>query len=131
MERFAQAYEDLPADLREGVHGVTCNCVNPDGDLVGDPFPESPRVTDVFDMLYRHRVRGEKWGFHRTEILRQFPFNTDVDRFVSENTVWFAIGARYKTLFHRGQPSLTLFGSAIVDRYEFIGFTVILLKSTP
>ena len=99
LERFAQAYEDLPSELREEVHGVTCNCVSPDGDLVGDPFPESPWVTDVFDMLYRYRVRGEKWGFHRTEILSQFPFNTDVDRFVSENTVWFAIGARYKTLF--------------------------------
>ena len=99
LETFKRAYESLPANVRDTVHGVTCNCVDENGEMVGGSFPRSPWIADVFEMRYGHRITGEKWGFHRTDILKAFPFDTSIGRFVSEDTVWYAIAARYKSVF--------------------------------
>jgi hypothetical protein len=50
-------------------------------------------------MRYKYKVEGEKWGFTKTAVMKEFPFNTEADKFVTENTVWFAIAAKYKAAF--------------------------------
>lgn len=68
------------------------------GEVSGDPFPSSPFDTDALSLNYKHRLPGERWGFHRTEVLREFPFPEDNQhvRFVPENIVWDAIARKYK-----------------------------------
>lgn len=68
------------------------------GEVSGDPFPTSPFDTDALSLNYKHRLPGERWGFHRTEVLREFPFPEDNQhvRFVPENIVWDAIARKYK-----------------------------------
>lgn len=102
LESFASAWEALPEDSRKEISGVIANCRDQNGAFIGTPYPVRENETlicDVFDMRYLYKVDGEKWGFTRTDIMKEFPFNTSEDSFVTENTVWFAIADRYKTAF--------------------------------
>lgn len=100
LERFLSHWMAIPEHLRDEFSGVTCQCVDELGNLVGSPFPEP--ITDAYptEFLTRHRITGEKWGFHRTEVLRQFPFpEVAGERFVPEGLIWTRVGKRYKIRF--------------------------------
>lgn len=100
LERFWYHWSNIPAQDRERFSGVTCLCQDETGRIVGDKFPEDVIDSDELEMPHRYKVRGEKWGFHRTDILRQFPF-PDLPRVgcMPESIVWNAIAARYKKRF--------------------------------
>jgi glycosyltransferase involved in cell wall biosynthesis len=100
LERLLAHWEGIPRHLRGDFSGVTCQCVDEFGNLVGSSFPEP--VVDAFptEFLCKYGIKGEKWGFHRTEVLREFPFPEIAgERFVPEGLVWNRIGRRYKLRF--------------------------------
>lgn len=102
LEIFNKSYEKIPVDLRGAISGVTANCQDQYGNFIGTPYPvdnDGRLICDVFDMRYKYKVEGEKWGFTKTDIMKEFPFNTSIDTFVTENTVWFAIADKYKAVF--------------------------------
>lgn len=100
LGQMAEAFDTIPPNVRIEFTGVTGLCADENGVVVGDKFP-----TDIFDstpmeVIYRHGVQGEKWGFHKTAVLKQFPFpNLEGLKFVPEGLVWSAIGHRYKTRY--------------------------------
>jgi hypothetical protein len=54
--------------------------------------------SDHLEIRYRYKVKGEKFGCHRVEVLKQFPFpEIDGMRFIPEGVVWSKIARRYKT----------------------------------
>jgi len=69
--------------------------MQPSGELVGDPYP-----VDGWDSDYAvlQSLRGEKWGFHRSDVLQQhqFPEFTG-ERFCPEGLVWARLHDKYKT----------------------------------
>lgn len=100
LERFNTHWQEIPLAEREHFSGVTCLCMSPEGKIVGTRFPLPVMDTDPITLLVKHKVKGEKWDFHRTEILRQYPFPTfPGERFVPEGLVWNRIGRKYKTRF--------------------------------
>ena len=100
LERLKFHWDEIPAASRNAFASVTGLCVDQDGRLVGDRFP-----ADVFDatpseLTYRHKVRGEKWGFTRTDVLKEFPFPVDGQtKFVPESLVWDEVATRYRTRY--------------------------------
>jgi glycosyltransferase involved in cell wall biosynthesis len=100
LERFRHHWESLLAHERPSFSAVTCLCKTPRGQIVGDRFPRDPLDSDPRELRYVHKVTGEKWGFHRTEVLREHPFPVDNDwPFVAEHLIWDRIGRRYRTRF--------------------------------
>ncbi|WP_309569639.1 glycosyltransferase family 2 protein [Deinococcus sp.] len=100
LERLLHHWNAIPPEQRNGFTGVTSLCVDERGRLQGTPFLQMVLDSDSLELHFRHRDRGEKWGFHRTEVLRAFPFPVEPGvRFVSESVVWFAIARHYKTRF--------------------------------
>jgi glycosyltransferase involved in cell wall biosynthesis len=90
----------IPDEQRPRFTGVTGLCADEQGQIIGDIFPEDVFDSNSADIYYRFGIRGEKWGFHRTEVLRNFPFPEPEDvRFVPEGVTWNAIGRHYKTRF--------------------------------
>jgi hypothetical protein len=79
--------------------GVCGLCTNESGDIIGGHFPEDVFDSDSLECRYRYQVTGEKWGFCRTDVLRDYPFPDDVVGHVPEGIVWSAIARRYKTRF--------------------------------
>jgi hypothetical protein len=85
------------------------------GRLVGKRFPQDVTDSDSLEMRYRFGITCEKWGFHRTEVLREYPFPEGFSgRYVPEGIVWSQIARKYKTryvnevlrIYYTDQPSL-------------------------
>lgn len=98
IETCARHYSEIPDNEKEQFVGMTGLCATPEGELVGSKFP-----SDVFDSdaleLTAHRIQGDKAGFLRTDIMRQFPFPENLGSFVTESLVWNRIAKRYSTRY--------------------------------
>jgi glycosyltransferase involved in cell wall biosynthesis len=101
LERFKHHWDAIPADVRDGFTGVTALCVDQFGELVGTGFPFDPTDSDSREIRYRYDVRGEKWGFHRTDVLRDHPFPSTPGYvgLIPPSSVWAAIGRSYHTRY--------------------------------
>lgn len=100
LERLAKHWIEIPKELRNKFVGVSCLCKYNNGDHVGDRFPGGWGCdSDYLEIRYKHKVRGDKWGFHRTEILRSFPFPEKINGHVPESVVWGPIAKKYQTRF--------------------------------
>jgi glycosyltransferase involved in cell wall biosynthesis len=100
LERFLYHWESIPSTERAGFSAVTALCQDDGGRIVGEPFPRDPYDSDPLSIYFAGTGKGEKWGFHRTDVLRRYPFPEPAGvKFVSEAVVWFAIGRHYKTRY--------------------------------
>ncbi|KAA0890090.1 glycosyltransferase family 2 protein [Pusillimonas sp. ANT_WB101] len=97
---MASAWNEIPLNEREHYVAITGLCARPDGRIVGDMYPSDVFDATSLDMTFKYRVRGEKFGCLRTDVLRQFPFPEEIAGFVPESLVWRAIArAGYLTRF--------------------------------
>lgn len=101
LETFYKVWHEISAEDRKNFVGVTGLCVYRDGRVVGDLFPQGCLDASVLDTAYyRWRLKGDKSGCMRVDILRKFPFPEDVEGLVPESVVWDAIArAGYLTRF--------------------------------
>ncbi len=99
LERLWWHWQCIPDDERGRFSAVTGLCQDEAGRIVGDRFPGEVVDSDSLEMRHHYRVRGEKWGFQRTEVLRRFPFPEDVSGHVPEDVVWMAIAREFKTRY--------------------------------
>ncbi|MGG4773670.1 glycosyltransferase family 2 protein [Alcaligenaceae bacterium 429] len=91
LSRLEKEWLNIPAESRHFYVAVVGLCQRPDGQVVGDRFPEDPLDVTSLDLNFQYKVRGEKFGCLNTMVLRQFPFPEHVSGFVPESLVWRAI----------------------------------------
>ena len=96
LEIFNKTWEEFGDD---SLAGISCLCEDQNHKLVGDPYPQSPMISDYLDICINKKVKGEKWGFIRTDVLRQNLLPTDIDIFVEEELMWLSIAEKYKTVY--------------------------------
>ncbi len=100
LERLKHHWDAIPDDARGTFSGLTVLCRDQHGRLVGDRFPFDPTDADSLEIRYRYRVKGEKWGFQRTSVLKEFPFPVrEGEHHVPPSTVWRAIARHYRTRY--------------------------------
>jgi glycosyltransferase involved in cell wall biosynthesis len=100
LERFRYHWDNIPIDQRDKFSAVTVLCKDQNERLVGTRFPRDIMDSDSVEMFLSGRIQGEKWGFQRTDVLRQYPFPTSPDeKFVPESVVWLALSRKYRTRF--------------------------------
>lgn len=99
LQRFFDHWNSIPPESRERFTGVTGRCADENGRVIGDRFPLDVLDSNSLEIRYKYRIHGEKWGFHRTEVLREFPFPEIKIRNVPEGIVWSAIARKYQTRF--------------------------------
>lgn len=116
LDRFLYHWGSIPPNDREAFSAVTGLCLDQEGRLVGKKFPRDVIDSNSSEIRYRYKVYGEKWGFQRTDVLREFPFSEEVRGvYVPEGIVWSAISQCYKTryvnealrIYWIDQPSMT------------------------
>ncbi|OQW68924.1 MAG: family 2 glycosyl transferase [Proteobacteria bacterium ST_bin12] len=97
LEKMWFWWQQIPQTKQYQFTGIVTLCQYENGEICGDLFESHPLDTNALDLRYKHKKRGESWGFHRTEVLKQYPFPEDkLVRFVPENIVWDAIASKYK-----------------------------------
>jgi hypothetical protein len=100
LERFKYHWDSIPVAQKSTFSAVTCLCKDEDGNIVGNKFPFDPTDSNSLEMRYRFKMVGEKWGFHRTNVMREFPFpEISGCNYIPENIVWSAIARKYQTRF--------------------------------
>ena len=98
--RLYESWTRIPAIERENYSGVTCLCKNTKGDVLGGYFPADIFDSDSLNVMFRLGISGDKWGFHRTDILRENLFPViQGEKFIVEGIVWNRIAARFKMRF--------------------------------
>lgn len=95
LETLKRVWFDIPEDDRGRYCGVTALCVDPAGNVVGSRFPTAVFDSNSLELLFRYRVVGEKFGFVRVDVLKQYPFPEDVDGYLNENFVWNRISRKF------------------------------------
>lgn len=100
LERFKFHWQCISEVDRKIFSGITCLCMDTKGEIVGSRFPAAFIDEYPIQFMVNHKIKGEKWGFHLTNILRQYPFPSfPGERFVPEGLVWNRIGCKYKLRF--------------------------------
>ena len=100
LEQLKHHWDTIDPQLRAGFIGVTVLCADQNGKLVGDLFPKDVMDSDPLELRYRYKVKGEKWGFQRTDVLRRYPFPENLKQtYVPEDIIWNKIARKYKTRF--------------------------------
>jgi glycosyltransferase involved in cell wall biosynthesis len=100
LERLKYHWDRIPLSQRHRFSAVTALCMDELGELNGSRFPQDITDSDSLEIRYRHKVTGEKWGFHRTDVLRRFPYpETPTKHYVTEGIVWRAIARQFKTRY--------------------------------
>ncbi len=100
LETFLRYWTDIPREKKEQFVGVTALCQDPAGNLIGSGLPQPVVDSDAMEIRYKYKVKGEMWGFLRTEVLRRYPFPLIGNcKYLPESVVWNAIARSYKTRF--------------------------------
>lgn len=101
LERFNCQWEAIPENERASFSAITALCKNQNGEVISDKFPHDILDSNSLELFYVYKVKGEKWGFHRTDVMKEFPFPEPTEHlsFVPESLVWMKIARKYKTRF--------------------------------
>jgi len=98
LERLHFHWQSIAPSDRASFSAVSGLCRDQNGALVGTEFPHAITDSDALEVTYRFKVTGEKCGFQRTDVLREFPF-PETSGFIPEGLVWARIARRYRTRY--------------------------------
>ena len=99
LQRFKDIWYSISTDQREGLSGIMCHCRDQKGNLVGKLF-EKEVIADTLEYLLSRPNHGEKWGFLRMDVFREFPFPEDVKNVhIPETYFMHACTQKYKSKF--------------------------------
>lgn len=100
LDRFAFHWHAIAEDRRASYYGVVCHCADPDGHRIGDPFPQDVVDAVGLDARYIWKVRGEKWGTVRADLMRALPFPEErIKTYIPEGVVWDRLARTYRARF--------------------------------
>jgi glycosyltransferase involved in cell wall biosynthesis len=97
-----ETWESIPLEYRHQYSGVTGLCVDQFGQLVGMDFPSSPFDSDTLESTVKYKIKGEKSGFQRTDVLREFSFDDTYksNGYIPEGILWISLANKgYKTRY--------------------------------
>lgn len=100
LERLKYNWDMIPVASRNAFAAVTALCEDQHGRIVGTRFPRDVLDATSVELVYRYRVRGDKWGFTRTAVLKDYPFPVDRRaKDMPQSLVWDEIGTKYSTRY--------------------------------
>lgn len=105
LERMKFHWDQIPDYEQSKMKGVCGLFAYENGEVVGDKYPSDILVADDLDLDLRYSIEGDKIGFTRIEVMREFPFPEDISAgvngvvYVTESLVWHRMGRKYLTRF--------------------------------
>lgn len=100
LEKFKYYWDSIPENEKQHFSAVTALCKDENNILAGTRFPSDIFDSNPLEMRFKYKVKGEKWGFQKTDIIKEYPFpEVENASFVSEDVVWNSIARKYKTRF--------------------------------
>ncbi|RKE95313.1 glycosyltransferase family 2 protein [Ichthyenterobacterium magnum] len=90
LKIFNEEYLNIPTNLKNKVCAVTGLCEDQFGNRVGDTYPETPYFSNTFKSTTLNNIKGEKWGFTKTDILKGINVNSQIfsKGLIPESIIW-------------------------------------------
>jgi glycosyltransferase involved in cell wall biosynthesis len=107
LECFKNHWDQIPVDVKNSFVGITSLCQNHHKKLIGTKFPQDVFDSDLLELKYKYKVKGEKWHLYRTDVLIDYPY-PPVGNYLPPSVFRQAIALKYKTRFIN-QPLLIYF----------------------
>lgn len=95
---YAEKWLAIPEDERNQYSGVSALAGYPDGRIIGDKYPVDGFVSNNFDLKYKLKLKGEKCGCVRVDLMKSRPFPTMKNSFYPEDYVWLYFAKYYKVV---------------------------------
>lgn len=100
LERIKAHWDAIPDNRKPAFAGVAGLCLNEDGTVSGDRYPEDVIDSDYLAIFTRCRMNGERRECLRTDVLREFPFpRIDGERRLRSTLILRRMAHRYKIRF--------------------------------
>lgn len=102
IQNFLDEYEFIPEQQRNRICGVCGLCEWQDTkQIIGNRFPQDKIVTNAIMMEQCYKVKGEKWGILKTNILLKYK-PTDIPKevkFMGESWIWYQMALEYDNVY--------------------------------
>lgn len=100
LEKLNRHWKAIPAGERPGFAGIAGMCLDEDGSLSGEPYPEAVIDSDYLQIFQRCRMNGERREAIRLDVLREFPYpRFEGERHVRPTLILRRMAHRYKLRF--------------------------------
>ena len=100
LEVLKASWDSIPGDQKPGFSAVTGLAQYESGELVGTRYPFSPTDSNSLEIRHRYGVRGEKCGFQRTDVLRQYPYKIfPGENHIPDSLIYNRIAIKYQTRY--------------------------------
>lgn len=102
LEIFNEEYNSIPEHLKSSTIAVTGLCVDQYNTSIGDSYPTDPYYSNTFDTYAINNIKGEKWGFTKTNVLKGINYS---DKFITngympEGLIWNLLAVQgFKTKY--------------------------------
>ncbi len=120
LERLLKHWQDIPDDSKDQFIGVTALCRDQYGKLVGDAFPRDVFDSNTGEKSFKYKIKGEKWGMKKLEVLRLYPFpEIKNGNHMLPGSIWIKIARKYNTRYVNEQLRIYyMFEDGRVDQWS-------------
>jgi len=97
LQVFNDAFNKIPKSKKVNISGITCQCKDQFGVLVGEKFHEDPLYSSSIKNILKGKYLNEKWGFVKTDVLKGITVNEEIfsKGYIPEGTLWILL-SKYK-----------------------------------
>jgi len=100
LERLLYHWNAIPESERSRFASVSALCKDEKGEIIGTRFPGDVFDSDVIAVHAKYKVKGDKWAFYRTDVLREISVpEVPGERRIASSWVWYKVAQKYKTRF--------------------------------
>ncbi len=95
---FYESWTALTPSERLSLSGINVLCLDNDTQkIVGNPYPFDGMKTNNLELLYKYKIKGEKWGCIRVDLLkgRSFPI---IKGYFPESYLWMDLSKSYQVI---------------------------------
>jgi glycosyltransferase involved in cell wall biosynthesis len=96
---FHDRWEGIDNISKAKLSGINVLCYDNDTNkILGDQFPRDEMLSTSLELFYKFKVKGEKWGCVRVDLLKQRPFPILKDSYFPESYLWFYFAKSYQAV---------------------------------
>ncbi|RYU44043.1 glycosyltransferase family 2 protein [Aliivibrio finisterrensis] len=92
---FEEIWDSISSDVKPQLCGIVGLRAFKNGKIIGDKFPIIKTPIPSYELTEKYNVKGDKFGIMKLSVLKDFPFPSDLGRFISEGIVWNEIALHY------------------------------------
>ena len=93
LQIFNESFNAIPENKKINISGITCQCKDQFGVIVGEKFHEAPLYSTSIKNILKGKYLKEKWGFVKTDVLKGISINEEIfsKGYIPEGTLWILL----------------------------------------